>query len=428
MSRPSQGDAEARAASRSQPAPILLTHYGEEWIRGSERCLLDLLAHLDRSRYRPLVWCNADTLAREVRALDVPAVVTPFAILLDWAPPRFGVGAWLRQVRQGLALVRRHGVRILHANSAAPTQWLLPVARSARIPLLTHLHAPYVRRGRVTLGVHHATLTVGVTEGCLEGLWQDGVPVARTKTIHNGVDPETWGRGDETALRARLGIPPDAVVLTRVGSLIPRKGVDVLLRVFARLRAERPGCHLLVVGEGPDRAALEALARALGVADAAHFLGWVESSGAVLRDATDVAVSPARMEGFGLTVIEAGLAGKPVVATDTTGMREILDPGVTGAIVPIDDEPALLAALRALVDSPETRARWGAALRETVERRFLVSGYVRAFEDTYAELLARDPAQLGWGGPWGPRRIVPRWLAGALRGRLSRRTTPGAEP
>lgn len=409
----------AEAVPAQGPAPILFTHYGEEWIRGSERCLLDLLTHIDRSRFRPRVWCNAETMAREVRALDVPADVSPFSILFHWDPPRYAFAQWWRQVRQGRALVARHGIRLLHSNSAAPTQWLLPVARSARLPLVTHLHAPYVLRERITLGLHHTTLAVGVTAGCLEGLIADGMPAERTRTIYNGVDPKEWGRGDETGLRARLGIRPDEIVLTRVGSLIERKAVDVMLRVFARLLAERPHCHLLIVGEGPDRPTLEAMARDLGVASRAHFLGFVESSGAVLRDATDIAVSPARMEGFGLTVIEAGLAGKPVVATDTTGMREILAPGENGMIVPVEDEPALLAALRDLVDRPDLRARWGAALRATVEDRFLVSSYVRALEETYAELLRRDPSTLGWTGPWTSPAIYPRWLAGLVRRRIA---------
>jgi glycosyltransferase involved in cell wall biosynthesis len=372
-----------------------------------------------------VVWCNAETLAREVRKLELEAHVSRFAILLHWDRPRFDVAQWWRQVREGRALVRRHGIRLLHSNSAAPCQWLLPVARAERLPLLVHLHAPYQLRERMTLGLHQATLVVGVTRGCIEGLLADGMPAARTKTIYNGVDPATFAVGDERGLRARLGIPADAVVLARVGSLIHRKAVDVMLRVFARLRAERRGVQLLIAGEGPDRAALEAQARALGVADAAHFLGYVPSTGALLRDATDIAVSPARMEGFGLTVIEAGLAGKPVVATDTTGMTEILRSGENGTIVPVEDEDALLAALRELVDSPSLRARYAEALRRTVEERFLVSTYVRSFEETYAELLARPRESLGWSAPWTPPGMYLRWLRGVVGRRLG--VSPSAD-
>jgi glycosyltransferase involved in cell wall biosynthesis len=328
------------------------------------------------------------------------------------------VASYGRQVRQGLSLVRRHGIRLLHVNSAAPQQWMLPVARMAAIPGLVHLHVPYAQRDRMTLLLHHATLAVGVTAGCLEGLLADGMPAARTRTIYNGVDPKQADEGDERELRAQLGIAPDEVVLSRVGSLIHRKGVDVMLRVFARLLAQRPRCRLLVVGDGPDRAQLEAMARELGVADRAHFVGFRPSAIAVLRDATDIAVSPARVEGFGLTVIEAGLVGRPVVATNTTGMDEILSSGENGVIVPVEDEDALLAALLEQVDTPELRERYGRALEATVRERFLISSYVRAFEETYTELLAGDPRGWGWRGSWSSPAVYARWLAETVERRV----------
>lgn len=396
------------------PAPILFTHYGEDWIRGSERCLLDLLAHIDRDRFSPLVWCNGQTLAEELRALAVPVHVSPFSVLFLWDPPKWALHRTVRLVREGLDLVRRHGIRLIHANSGAPNQWMLPVARAAGVPLLTHLHVPYIVRDRMVLLLHHASLAVGVTHGCVEGLIEDGMPAARTRTIYNGVDPAEWGRGDETGLRERLGIGKGDLVLARVGSLIHRKGVDAMLRVFARLLAERPRCHLLVAGEGPDRGRLEAMARDLGIATRAHFLGFVPSSGALLRDAVDIAVSPARVEGFGLTVIEAGLAGLPVVATRTTGMTEILRSGENGVIVDVGDEAAMLVALRELVDRPELRERYGRALEATVRERFLTSSYVRAFEQTYAALLAGNPHDWGWRGPWSSPSIYTRWIAQAL--------------
>lgn len=193
------------------------------------------------------------------------------------------------------------------------------------------------------------------------------------------------------------------------------------MHAFAQLRQERPGCHLLVVGEGPDRPKLEALTRQLGLENAAHFLGLVDSAGAVLRDATDIAVSPARDEGFGLTVIEAGVFGRPIVATDTPGMREILSDGESGLVVPIGDVPALVSAMRRLMDDPALRRQLGEGARRTVSARFLVRRYVAEFERTYVELLGTPAQSLGWSGPstgFGPYR---RWLTGALRQRLGPR-------
>ncbi len=402
------------------PTPILLTHYGEDWIRGSERCLLDLLTYLNRERFSPVVWCNAPALARELGALDVPVHQSRFTILGHWNRPRWDLANYGRLVRTGLDLVRQRGIRLLHSNNGAPNQWLLPVARTARLPLLAHLHVVYQRRDRSTLGLHQATLAVGVSQGCLDGLLADGMSARRMKVIYNGVDPALLGRGEARELRRQLGIPANAITITRVGSLIHRKGVDLMLHAFAQLRSERHDCHLLIVGEGPERPKLEALARELNLDGAAHFLGLVDSAGAVLRDATDIAVSPARDEGFGLTVIEAGVFGLPIVATDTPGMREILSDGESGLIVPIGDVPRLVAALRTLLADPVLRRRLGAAAQDTVQRRFLIPRYVAEFEAAYERLLDTPSGELGWTGTWTGPGVYGRGIAGAVRGRLGR--------
>jgi len=407
------------------PAPILFTHYGEEWIRGSERCLLDLLTHLDRNRFRPILWCNAEMLAAEVRKLDIPVEVTPFTILFHWVPPRFAFRRYLSQVRKGRELVRRHGIRLLHSNSAAPTQWLFPVARSARIPLVTHIHARYFEWDRFTLGLHQTTLAVGVTHGCIEGLIADGFPGSRTTTIYNGVDLSTWQGHDLRGLRGELGIGAEEIVITQVGSLIRRKGHDLLFRAFADLKRLRPerGLRLVIVGDGPDRPAIEALARELGIAGSVHFLGFIAPPpGVVFRDVSDIGVSPSRGEGFGLTVIEAGAAGRPVVATDTTGMREILTDGESGLIVPVEDSASLGRALLRLVDDAELRRRLGGRLHAVVQERFLIERYVEGLEEAYTRLLARPREELGWirSGWRGEPGMYFRWTASAAARRLTR--------
>src|SRR6185295_3921141 len=116
----------------SPPVPILFVHYGEEWIRGSERCLLDLLEHLDRGRFDPFLWCNGNVLASAARRLGVPVQVDAFPILFDDLPPRFPFLHYARTVRKAFRIVREHGIRIVHSNSGAPVQWMLPVARTFR--------------------------------------------------------------------------------------------------------------------------------------------------------------------------------------------------------------------------------------------------------------------------------------------------------
>jgi glycosyltransferase involved in cell wall biosynthesis len=402
----------------TSPQPILFTHYGANWIRGSERCLLDLLAHLDRERYAPVLWCNASALADAASGLDLPVHLSRFSILFDHAPPRYAVANYLRLVREARRLVRHYGIRLLHSNGGAPTQWLLPVARAARRPLVLHLHAVYSRRDRCLLGLHQASLAVGVSGGCVQGLLDDGMPSSQVRVIHNGVDPAQLARGDERGLRARLGIRLDDTVVVQVGSLIHRKGVDLLLNAFVHLRKEHPSSHLIVAGDGPERISLQRLAHALALDGHVHFLGFVESSGALFRDVADIVVSPSRGEGFGLTVIEAGWFGVPVVATDTPGMREILTDGVNGLVVPVGDVAALTRALRTLARDPVLRARLGDAARRNVQERFTIQRTVAAFEALYAELLARPVQEFGWTGPRVGPAVYARWVRDVAARRL----------
>lgn len=413
------------------PAPILFVHYGEEWIRGSERCLLDLFKYLDRDRFRPVLWCNAETLAGEARKLDVEVGVDRFTILLGWHAPRYDLANYRRLVLGAQRLIRTHGIRLIHSNSAAPTQWMFMAARREGVPLLTHVHAPYVDRDRFTLGMHQATLSVGVTQGCVADLVTDGLPEERTTTIYNAVDLASWEGWDETGLRTRLGIGEDDIVIAQTGSLIQRKGHDLLLHALKELRGTHPSCHYLIVGDGPERQAIERLTARLGLEDVVHFLGFIPCPpGVVFRDAADVAVSPSRMEGFGLTVIEAGAAGCAVLATATTGMTEIITDEVNGLIVPVEDPERLLGGLSRLIENRALRERLGSALREEVEKRFVISKYVSDFEATYARLLELPQEQLGWRrSRWqGQRRMYARWLfraAGRRAHRLFARRTTG---
>jgi L-malate glycosyltransferase len=400
------------------PVPVLYVHFGEDRIRGSERCLLDLLSHLDRSRFAPLVWCNAPLMAEEVAKLGFQVRTNRFTILLHWDRPRFAVRRFLALAKEGTGLIRAHGARIVHANSGAPVQWMLPASRRAGVPLLAHLHADYVLRERCTLGLHHVDLAVGASEAVILGLLADGMPKARTRVIHNAVDVERLRRGDATGLRSELGIAAGEIVVSSAGALVRLKGFDVLIRAVAQLRRAGHPIRLLLMGDGPERGSLESLAAREGLAGAAHFLGERKDVGAVFRDATDVVAVPSRAESFGLTAIEAAAFGLPVVASRVQGLPEAVVEGVTGFLVPPDATDALADAIGALAGDEPLRRRLGAEARSRCAARFTVERYTGDFEDAYEALLAVPRSALGWRGPWGPSRPWLRLIGGALLRRL----------
>ena len=190
-----------------------------------------------------------------------------------------------------------------------------------------------------------------------------GLPADKVEVVHYGLDelPAAWGRNPADE------IPETAQIVLAVARLEPQKGVDVAVRALREIRASHPAAELVVLGDGPQRAELAALARDLDVP--VHLPGRVPDVAAWLLRA-DVLVHPARWEGFGLALLEAMLASKPVVATNVSSIPEIVVDGETGVLVPPDDEAALAAAVIRVLDDPGELGRRG---RERAQTQFSVA-------------------------------------------------------
>ena len=173
-----------------------------------------------------------------------------------------------------------------------------------------------------------------------------------------------------------------APVVAAVGRLVPEKGFDVFVHALARL----PAVTGVLIGDGPERGSLEALASELGVGDRLRILGWQQSPRALLAD-VDVVVAPSRFEGFGLSIVEAMLAERPVVGARAGAIPELVADGETGMLVPGDDPVALAAAIARLVDDPELRRRMGERGRAVALERYRPDAVARMFEALYDEVL-----------------------------------------
>jgi glycosyltransferase involved in cell wall biosynthesis len=189
---------------------------------------------------------------------------------------------------------------------------------------------------------HRAARVIAITHSLARfQVERVGLPAAKVDVIHYGLDdlPQAWGTNPPDP------VPSDARVLLCVCRLEPQKGVDVAIRALPEI----PGAHLVVLGEGPQRPALEQLARELDVP--VYLPGRVPDVAAWLRRAP-VLVHPVRWEGFGLALLEAMLASLPVVATRVSSIPEIVADGETGLLVPPDDAPALAAAVNRVLGDP----------------------------------------------------------------------------
>jgi len=201
----------------------------------------------------------------------------------------------------------------------------------------------------------------------------------RTEVVYNGV-PDAEPVAPHPVLVELRARGPVVGVLSL---LRPGKGLETLIDAVPALLAEHPEASIAIAGEGPDRAALEQRARALGVEGAVTFLGLVEGPGPLLAG-IDVFANPSWAESFPLSTLEAMQAGLPVAITDVGGAGEAIVAGESGELVPPRNPAALAGALARLVADPERARAMGEAARRRVEERFGLSRMVDETLGVYA--------------------------------------------
>lgn len=322
------------------------------------------------------VACNAMSPLRE-RLDDTDIAVAPLRIGPDFDP--LAAAALIRAVRRARAdvilldrrkdvklyrLARLFGLRVpaVHRNgspSSLRDAWSYRAVWSVLAGMIVNSQA--MRRELI------ASIP-----------WIAGIPM---DVIYNGVDVDRFRPPDDRrAARAAFGIPADAFVIAFAGVLQSRKRIDLLIRAVAAMPTGT-NARLLLIGDGPERAALEALASRLAVT--ATFAGRRDDVATCLG-AADIAAHLSSGEGFANSVLECLACGLPVVATDEHSHPEQIDDGVTGTLVPADVD-TVAAALTRLACDPAARAAMGHAAREITVQRFTIPRMV----DEYANVLAR---------------------------------------
>jgi glycosyltransferase involved in cell wall biosynthesis len=324
-------------------------------IGGSERHLLTLLPAL-AERGVDVSFLGLDDPSREPDPF-YEALTVPFERVSAPRDIDPFLAARVRRVVRDADLVHTH---LVHADvyGALGARRLVSTKHNDdpfRAGMFRYVERALARRASRIVAITHALARFQVK--------RVGLPQEKVEVIHYGLDdlPAAWGTNPPD------DVPADAQVVLAVCRLEPQKGVDVAIRALPAILERQPRTHLVVLGEGPQRPELEQLATSLDVP--VHLPGRVPDVAAWLRRAA-LLVHPARWEGFGLALLEAMLASRPVVATNVSSIPEIVADGETGLLVPPDDLSALAEAVAGVLEAPGI---YGAAGLARAQREFSVA-------------------------------------------------------
>ena len=211
-----------------------------------------------------------------------------------------------------------------------------------------------------------------------------GIAATKIRVIHNGVDTLRFAPGEApAAMRAALGIPPDARVIGSVGRLESVKAYERLIEAAARLKnLAFPPFAVVICGEGSQRTSLEARARELGVADVVRLPGWTDAPEEFYR-LLDVFVLCSKSEGESVSLMEAMASGVAPVVTDVGANAEIVGEALLSQVVSLPGREALTEKLVTTLAAPATAARIGAIARERAARHYSLDRLISEYERVY---------------------------------------------
>lgn len=379
---------------------MILTGAADGGTGGTETFVIELVKHLDKRRFSPLLFCLdyggniKDILRREISALECGFFSAPYrgAVKID-----------LHAVSQVKKVVKDEKIDLIHANGGYSTiAGILSVMGSA-VPIIETLHndiVTYSLKTKLFFGLFARRLDkrIAVSESISKSFGKSGFLVPQKKVdtvIHNGVDTEVFLPPSGALQEKRKELRFSGPVVGCVAKLALRKGHPYLLKAMVKVREVYPAVTLILLGGGEEEANLKNLSRELGIEENVRFLGyrpdvarWLEVCDfMVLPSLSDMQGSPA--EGLPISVLEAFAMGKPVIATGVGGVPEVVRDGENGYLVPPCDPARLAERMIQLLSAPGSAETMGLAGRALVEKEFNIKTTVGRYEEAYLDALRR---------------------------------------
>jgi glycosyltransferase involved in cell wall biosynthesis len=352
---------------------------------GAEKQLTLLATHLPRDEFdvHVCVLTRSGPLAAVLQQANIPVLEIRKRWKLDPA------AYW--RLRRALVALQPD---LVHTWLFAANCYGRKAAMAARVPLIV-AGERCVDRWKVwhefaidRYLARHTTCMVTNSQGVADFYAEQGIPPDKFEIIPNGIPSVPPGSDLSRAeLLPQLGIPLDARLIGAVGRLWPQKRYKDLIWAAELLKVIRPDTHLLIIGEGPQRQILERFRANIGIQDRVHFLGHRDDASSILPHLDCYWIGSA-YEGQSNGVMEAMLAGIPVVASDIPGNRDLIQHEQTGILFPLGDRAALAQATNLLLEDPDRARQLGEAGRQSMLADFSVEQMVSRHAELYRRLLA----------------------------------------
>jgi glycosyltransferase involved in cell wall biosynthesis len=362
-------------------------------IGGTELNAVRTVEALDRRRFQVTVFHLHETgpLRARYEALGLQLRHLPIGPLYSPRTAAQGV--------RFLRLLRREGIEVVHTHDIYTNIFAAPWARLAGCRVIASRRWLDVtpRAGLVPLNrwsyrcAHRVVANSSLGARLLVEL--EHVPAGRVLELPNFLEERAFTHvplEERSARRRSWGVPQDAFVIGSVARLAPEKNHALVLRALQRLEED---VHLVLIGAGPSRRALEELAKELQIERRVHFTGQLVGTDN-LHQFFEVSVLCSRSEGFPNAVIEALAAGCPVVATPVGGVPEVISQGQTGLLVPVDQPDALAASVQELRRDAALRKRLSEAGPARARGKYHQTRVIAQLEALYQE-LAREAGKSG---------------------------------
>jgi glycosyltransferase involved in cell wall biosynthesis len=359
-------------------------------VGGGETHMLSLIENMDRSRFEPVVLSFTDgPMVTRLREMGVRTHIIHTERPFDFSK-------WTR-VKE---LLQQEEVDVVHAHGTRACSNVMWASQSLGLPVVYTVHgwsfhpgqSPLVRQIRM-MGEKYLTGKAAVNISVSASNRQTGTRYIRnfnSLVINNGIDRNKFDpyKGAFKDIRQELGIPADAMLVVSIARFTSHKQPLTLIKAFQSALSGLPDGHLLLVGDGDQKAEALEMVNIAGLNERIHFQPFRQDVPDILA-AADVFVLPSLWEGLPIGLLEAMAMGKAVIATDVDGTKEVVKDGYNGLLIEAGNAGALATALVKLCNDEALRKQFSGASMETVRVDYEAGGMTRKIEEVYCSIIKR---------------------------------------